>query len=150
MEKKRSRVNVTEQIFAQVKELLSLGLKPKQIADVIKVSRATISRIAANKDWDAYKAFKYEELQKLRVKRQQKEVQVVKTSGEEQPKPLSKDKLSMEIHNSQISVLKSIDFSLGNINTSLQDIVELLKNPPKNEYYSEDQKLEIKLEKENG
>lgn len=127
MKKKRSRVIVTKQIFTQVKELLSLGLKPKQIAQVINLSLSSISRIKSQQSWETYEAFKKEEA----LSKKGKKVQAVTSSPEEQPKPLSKDKLSMEIHNSQISVLKSIDFSLGNINTSLQDIVELLKNPPK-------------------
>lgn len=120
---KKHRTRVTKQVFSQAKELLSLGLKPKQIAQIINLSLSSISRIKSQQSWETYKALKKEEA----LSRKGKKVQTVTSSPEEQPKPSSKDKLSMEIHNSQIAVLKSIDHSIGQLNETLKELVEVTK-----------------------
>lgn len=120
---KKHRTRVTKKVFSQTKNLLSIGLKPKQIAQVINLSLSSISRIKSQQSWEAYEALKKEEA----LSRKEKKIQAVTSSPEEQPKPSSKDKLSMEIHNSQISVLKSIDHSIGQLNETLKELVGVVR-----------------------
>jgi len=53
---KRAGHQMTEERFAQVKNLINLHLKNKQIMEILQISNGTVCAIKRNKDFAAYKA----------------------------------------------------------------------------------------------